>query len=157
MLDKSFGLLFYLKKPKNFGKGPIPIYLRNTVDGIAKELSTKRSCDPNRWNPSAERVSGAMEDGKALNAYLDTLQAKAYEAKRHLIEANQMVTALAIKEILLGHSQRNRMLIKIFEEYNDDVKKLTGIDYSEATWTKYDRTKRLIKDFILSGIDDCCD
>ncbi|MEJ7740202.1 MAG: phage integrase SAM-like domain-containing protein [Chitinophagaceae bacterium] len=40
------------------------------------------------------------------------------------------------------------MLSKIFEEYNDDVKKLIGIDYSEATWTKYDRTKRFIKDFI---------
>lgn len=88
------------------------------------------------------------EDAKALNAYLDTLQAKAYEAKRHLIEANEMVTALAIKKILLGNSQRNRMLIKIFEEYNQDVKKLIGIDSSEATWTKYDRTKRFVKDFI---------
>jgi site-specific recombinase XerD len=149
MLDKSFGLLFYLKKPKNYGKGPIPIYLRITVDGIAKELSTKRSCDPNRWNPSAERVSGTKEDAKALNAYLDTLQAKAYEAKRHLIEANEMVTALAIKEILLGNNQRNKMLIKIFEEYNADVKKLIGIDYSHLTWEKYDRTKRFVKDFIL--------
>jgi site-specific recombinase XerD len=148
MLDKSFGLLFYLKKPKNYGKGPIPIYLRITVDGVAKELSTKRSCDPNRWNPSAERVSGTKEDAKALNAYLDTLQAKAYEAKRHLIEANEMVTALAIKEILLGNSQRNKMLIKIFEEYNEDVKKLIGIDYSQLTWEKYDRTKRFVKDFI---------
>jgi len=148
MLDKSFGLLFYLKKPKNYGKGPIPIYLRITVDGISKELSTKRSCDPNRWNPSAERVSGTKEDAKALNAYLDTLQAKAYEAKRHLIEANEMVSAVAIKEILLGNNQRNKMLIKIFEEYNTDVKKLIGIDYSQVTWEKYDRTKRFVKDFI---------
>ena len=59
------------------GKGPIPNYLRITVDGIAKELSTKRSCDPNRWNSSAEKVSGTREDAKALNTYLDTLQAKA--------------------------------------------------------------------------------
>ncbi len=32
MLDKSFGLLFYLKKPKNYCKGVVPIYLRITVD-----------------------------------------------------------------------------------------------------------------------------
>jgi hypothetical protein len=50
MLDKSFRLLFYLKKPKNYSKGEIPIYLRITVDGISKELSVKRSCDPGRWN-----------------------------------------------------------------------------------------------------------
>ena len=148
MLDKSFGLLFYLKKRNNYVKGPIPIYLRITVDGSTKELSTKRACEPNRWNPSAERVSGTKEDAKALNAYLDTLQAKAYEAKRHLIEANEMVTAFAIKEILLGNSHRNRYLIQIFEDYNADVKKLIGKDYSKVTWEKYDRTKRFVKDFI---------
>jgi len=80
MLDKSFGLHFYLKKPKDYVKGIIPIYFRITVDGIPKELSTKRLCKPNRWNPAAERAFGTKEDARALNAYLDTLQAKAYEA-----------------------------------------------------------------------------
>lgn len=31
MLEESFGLLFYLKKPKNYSKGQLPIYLRITV------------------------------------------------------------------------------------------------------------------------------
>ena len=148
MLDKSFGLLFYLKKPKGYSKGPIPIYLRITVDSIPKELSTKRTCDPNRWNPAAERASGTKEDVRALNAYLDTLQAKTYEAKRQLIEANQMVSASLIKDSLLGNNQRNKMIIKIFQEYNERVQKLIGIDYSKATWTKYDRTKRFTQSFI---------
>ncbi len=148
MLDKSFGLHFYLKKPKNHVRGPIPIYLRITVDGVPKELSTKRDCEPNRWNASAERASGTKEDARALNAYLDTLQAKAYEAKRKLIESNQIITAAAIKDQLLGTDQRNKSLIKIFENYNDKVKKLIGIDYSLATWTKYDRTKRFTHLFI---------
>lgn len=148
MLDKSFGLHFYLKKPKDYVKGVIPIYFRITVDGIPKELSTKRSCESNRWNPAAERALGTKEDARALNAYLDTLQAKAYEAKRRLIESNQMITAAALKDQLLGTDQRNKSLIKIFENYNDKVKKLIGIDYSPATWTKYDRTKRFTHLFI---------
>jgi site-specific recombinase XerD len=148
MLDKTFGLLFYLKKPKNYEKGTIPIYLRITVDGIPKELSTKRTCDPGRWNSAAERAVGTREDSKALNAYLDTLQAKVYEAKRKMIESNQLITASSIKDYLLGTNQRNKMLIKIFENYNDNIKKLIGIDYSMATWTKYDRTKRFAQLFI---------
>jgi len=148
MLDKSFGLLFYLKKPKNYEKGAIPIYLRITVDSIPKELSTKRTCDPGRWNSASERAVGTREDSRALNAYLDTLQAKVYEAKHKMIESNQMVTASSIKDHLLGTDQRNKMLIKIFENYNDDVKKLIDIDYSMATWTKYDRTKRFTQLFI---------
>lgn len=148
MLDKSFGLLFYLKKPKNYVKGVIPIYLRITVDGFPKELSTKRTCDPGRWNSTSERAVGTREDSRALNAYLDTLQAKVYEAKRKMIESNQIVMASSIKDHLLGNDQRNKMLVKIFENYNDNVKKLIGIDYSEATWTKYDRTKRFTQFFI---------
>ncbi len=35
MLDKSFGLLLYVKKPKNYLKGDVPIYLRITVDGVS--------------------------------------------------------------------------------------------------------------------------
>jgi site-specific recombinase XerD len=148
MLDKSFGLHFYLKKSKTYEKGTIPIYLRITVDGIPKELSTKRTCDPGRWNSAAERAVGTREDSRALNAYLDTLQAKVYEAKRKMIESNQIITASSIKDHLLGTDQRNKMLIKIFENYNDNIKKLVGIDYSEATWTKYERTKRFTKFFI---------
>jgi len=147
MLDKSFGLLFYLKKSKNYVKGEIPIYVRITVDGVPKELSVKRSCDPNRWNPSAGRAPGTKESVKALNGYLDTYQAKVLEAKHRLIDSNQMVS-VAIKDILMGNDQRNKMLIKIFEDYNADVKKLIGVDYSDSTWTKYDRTKRFTQEFI---------
>jgi hypothetical protein len=59
MLDKSFGLCFYLKKPKNYVKGPVPIYLRITVDGVTKELSAKRACEPIRWNASSGNLSVA--------------------------------------------------------------------------------------------------
>ena len=59
-----------------------------------------------------------------------------------------MITAAAIIDQLLGTHQRNKSLIKIFENYNDKVKKLIGIDYTLATWTKYDRTKRFTHLFI---------
>lgn len=124
MLDKSFGLLFYLKKPKNYQKGEIPIYLRITVDGIPRELSVKRTCDPARWNPDAGRASGTKESIKTLNGYLDTYQAKVFEAKRKLIESNQIVSSSAIKDILFGNDQRNRLLVKIFEDYNEKKKAL---------------------------------
>ena len=66
MLDKSFVLLFYLKKPKNYEKGEVPIYLRITVDGVPKELSVKRNCDPERSNSSSGRAQGIKEAVKSL-------------------------------------------------------------------------------------------
>lgn len=148
MLDKSFGFLFYLKKRSGYQKGEVPIYLRITVDGVSKELSVKRTCDPERWNPSAGRAMGTKESIKSLNAYLESYQSKVYEAKRKLIDSGHLITASAIKDVLMGNDQRGKMLIKIFEDYNANVKKLIGIDYSNSTWTKYDRTKRLTREFI---------
>lgn len=46
MLDKSFNLLFYLKKPKNYSGGKMPTYLRITVNDEAKEITTKKQCGP---------------------------------------------------------------------------------------------------------------
>ena len=80
MLDKSFSLLFYLKKPKNYLHGKMPIYLRITVDGRANEITTKRECEPKKWNSRTKRASGSIEDIKSLNAYLDVLQSKVYQA-----------------------------------------------------------------------------
>jgi hypothetical protein len=83
MLEKSIGLLFFLKKPKNYQQGdPKDVYLKITVDGIARELSCRRKWEYKRWNPHAGRASGFKEDAKELNTYLDTLQTMAYDAKR---------------------------------------------------------------------------
>ncbi|WP_236537179.1 Arm DNA-binding domain-containing protein [Sphingobacterium composti Ten et al. 2007 non Yoo et al. 2007] len=75
-MSTNYSLLFYLKKPKNYVNGPKPIYMRITVDGIPKELSTGRECDPAKWISKANRAKGTKEDVKTLNAYLDTLEHK---------------------------------------------------------------------------------
>jgi hypothetical protein len=93
MLEKSFGLLFYLKRPKNYQEGNMPIYLRITVNGIAKEVSTSREWDLSKWNPHAQRATGNKEDAKSLNAFLDTLQAKIYGARLQLLENNHCGSA----------------------------------------------------------------
>ena len=80
MLEKSFTILFYQKKRSNYVKGPIPIYLRITVDGIPKELSVKRAWDPLRWNKAICRAIGGKEDARALNEFPEMLHSKFYEA-----------------------------------------------------------------------------
>jgi len=49
----------------------VTIYLRITVNGLSAELSTKRKCDPLRWNQHAGRATGSKDSTKNLNAYLD--------------------------------------------------------------------------------------
>ncbi len=74
MLGKNFSLLFYLKKPKKYVCGTIPIYMRITVDGQVKEMTSSRKCDPEIWDQRAERARGKTECIKELNSHLSTLQ-----------------------------------------------------------------------------------
>jgi site-specific recombinase XerD len=149
MLEKSFSLLFYLKKPKNYRKGIKPIYLRITVDGIPKEISTGRQCDPDRWNANTGRCNGTKEDAKLLNAFLDILQTKVYEVRRKLLEKNEIITSERLKNTLKGTDGTARMIMKIFQQHNDEVKNLVGKDFAPGTLerykTSYDHTKSFME------------
>jgi site-specific recombinase XerD len=148
MLEKSIGLLFFLKKPKNYKSGPKDVYLRITVDGIPKELSCKRKWDHSRWNSHAGRATGLKEDARELNAYLDTLQTKAYECKRILLDRGKIVTAIAIRDILTGVEQSRRMLIFLFQKHNDEMKRMIGNGVAKGTHTNFNTSLSHTKEFV---------
>jgi len=67
-MEKSFGLYFHLKKNKNDINPEWPIYLQITVNGLYCEVSTKRKCEPAKWNVTAGRVEGKTEASKSINS-----------------------------------------------------------------------------------------
>jgi site-specific recombinase XerD len=148
MLEESFGLLFYLRKPKNYSKGPLPIYLRITVDRVAKELSLNRSWEKNRWNPYASRPIGTKEDAKELSIFLDSIQVSVYQAKRQIMEAGEQITAGSLMDLVSGKQQRGKMLLKIFKEHNEKMKALVGKDYAAGTYTRFETALKHTRSFI---------
>ncbi len=56
MLEKTFGLFFFLKQPKTKKNDYRYVYLRITVDGEARELSIKRRWTISRWDQSGGSV-----------------------------------------------------------------------------------------------------
>lgn len=73
-MKTKISLLFYLKKPKNYQKRPVPIYLRIAVESKRAEFTIGRECEPSRWNAVSGRVTGAKEPVKSVNAYLGNLE-----------------------------------------------------------------------------------
>jgi hypothetical protein len=108
VMEKSLGILFFLRKPRPFRPGPWLAFLRITVDGISKELSLKRTWDKLKWKPNPGRATGKDEQAKALNAFIDIVLAKVYEARRTLVETGKPITAVALRDIVSGAAQRKR-------------------------------------------------
>lgn len=150
-MEKSFGLLFYLKKRSTYVSGEIPIYLRITVDSVCCEISTKRSCNPQKWNASAGRANPKTDVGKTLNPYLDAIHQKVFEAKRKLIETDKTVTAEAIKNSIMGkEKQTKRMLLQIFSYHNEQMQTLVGREYAPGTLERYQTAYRHTQSFLKS-------
>lgn len=144
----TFSLLFYQKRPKTYQSGPVPVYLRITINGKRSEASTGRSCEPSRWNSHAGRALGTKEDARILNSYLDTLQAKVYEAHRALIAENQPLNAEAIRDRFLGKAEKPRFLLAIFREHNRKVAALVGKEFAKGTLERYETSLRHTRNFI---------
>lgn len=136
-MNNTFSLLFYFKKPKKYAKISLPIYMRITVGCERTEISTQRKWDPARWNADAGRPIGTKEDARALNAHLDTLQTKVYEAHRQLIAENENVTVDNLRLRLEGKRTKSRTLIDVFREHNSKVEQLVNKDFAEATLERY--------------------
>jgi hypothetical protein len=101
-MEKSFGLIFFIKKSKSSKAVEYFIYLPITVDGVGCDISTKRKCDPAKWNGDAGRADGKAEAVESLNSYLDLLQRKVYEARQYLIHHGHPVTAENVKTVFYG-------------------------------------------------------
>ena len=167
---QTFSYIFYPKKPKNYSTGPVPIYLRITIDGKRAEISTGREVEPGYWNTAAGRMKvpdGGMKDQaikipaaeiKKFNAYLDELQAKLYDAHHALIRENKPITAETLKNKYTGASDKQRMLVPIFQKHNDEIAALVPAEYSPGTLERYktslSHTKAFLRHkFNVSDID----
>ena len=157
-MNKTFNLLFYVKKAKINSVGESPIYLRITIDGKISEISTKRTVKPSKWNSAMQKVSGSSEECRSLNFYLKTFEQKVYDTYHELMREKESVTCESLKNKLLGKGERTRMLIPIFEDHNNRMEKLIDKEFAQGTLTRYKtclkHTKAFLKwKFNISDID----
>jgi len=147
-MNKTFGLLYYVKKSKQDAQGKAPIYLRITVDGKRSEISCKRSIEITKWSKEANKAIGRTEEIRELNAYLDSLTTKVYQSHRDLIQDDRQVTAETLKNKVLGIEEKQRTLLAIFKNHNEQVKKLVGKEFAAGTLERYETVYKHIQEFL---------
>lgn len=147
-MNKTFNLLFFIKKNKIRTNGTAPIYLRITIDGKAAEIAAKRYIDPKKWDNKAHKAVGNSQEAKILNAYLKTLEQQVYDFHYSMLKEEDFVTAESLKSKLLGTDVTTRMLIPIFQEHNDKVEALVGQDFAPGTLERYKTSLKHTQEFL---------
>lgn len=102
-MNKTFNLLFYLKKAKINALGKAPIYMRITIDGETSELNTTNYITI-EMELSSSKHERRFGECKSFNYYLKIFEQKAYDTYHNLIRENESVSNLILKNRLLGES-----------------------------------------------------
>jgi integrase len=147
MLESSFGLVFFLKIPRNESKIRT-VYLRITVDGIPKETSTKRKWDSTRWDQKTERAIGTKEDARSLNFFLDSLILKVNEYKTEIMYSGKPITSEKVMDYVLGKINPRVKLLEEFQKHNNEMTALLGKGYAKGTLDRFTITKNHLTAFI---------
>ena len=146
-MQTNFSILFYMrKKIKNTSIGLI--YVRITVDGIRSEFSTTKKCDETQWNSKAGKMIGTKEEAKTVNLFLDTIKARIFEIHRQMILNGEKISAEAIRNKYQGKTDRQRMLMEIFQDHNDRMETLLHDEFSPGTLERYKTSYKHTFDFL---------
>ncbi len=147
-MQDLFSLLFYIKRCKADKNGYANIYLRITVNGKRSEFSIRRKVHIEKWSSDAGKGKGFTKEVQELNHYIDSIQNKIYEIHRTLINQNKTITATSLRNVYIGKDENQKMLLKIFQDHNDQVEKLIGIDFAAGTADRYRTAKKHVSDYI---------
>ena len=134
----TFKLLFYLKKNELKKNGNAPIMARITIDGTPKTFGTKLEIDPNNWDLKHGRVQGKSAQALSINKKLDNIRGRIDKIYEDMLKHEGFATAQKVKLSFLGVGVMDDAILKVFNNQNEDFKKLVEKEErSQSTYNKY--------------------
>lgn len=150
-MQNLLSILFYVRKSKDKNATHATVYLRITYQGKRAEASTMRKVQLSKWNAKASKVNGYSAEAKQVNRNFEIIKNRIYDIYQRLLEDEEEITAVKIKDEFLGKNLVDHRILKIFEDHNLRMEKLIDKDYSYRTLQRYRTTKKHLTNFILSN------
>jgi site-specific recombinase XerD len=126
----------------------MPIMGRITVNGKAVQFGSKVEVKPDYWNVKAGKAIGRTIEAQQVNATLESIKSTMTKIYRDLQEKENNVTPEKIKNVFFGIDTKFQTLLELFVRHNEDFKKLVGISKSQATYQKYEVTRKHVTNFM---------
>ncbi len=132
---------FFVKKYK-VRNNRVPIYVRITLDGRSLDVSLKREIDLNSWNVEKGQANGTRPEIKALNSYLDQVQAEVTNAYNQVKFEGKVLNADSVKNKFCGIEPEEHTLLGLIDYHNSYLKEFLewGTIKNYATTQKYIQT-----------------
>ncbi|PWS33388.1 recombinase [Pedobacter paludis] len=152
-MKTNLSVLYFLKKPKKFEPGiACFIYLRITVDGKRAEMATNRTCNLERWNSKAGKVTGSRQDDKILNSYLEKVKAEVNALYTKLTLEEKEITAESLKNLFLGKEGKQYTILDALDIHNSRMRALVAKgEYAIGTMKRFEVLRRHLIAYLESS------
>ena len=148
MIKSTFSILFIVRKSRLGKSGEAAITMRITVNGRFTEMNTLRKVQLSLWDQKKERAVGKGPIPIEINRHLESLRTRAYEIHKELVERDGYADPLTIKEYLQGKHISQKMFYATFEEHNERMAQLVGIEFDAVTLSRYRLCLRYFKEMM---------
>ncbi len=140
-------VLLWLYRAKVNKHGEAPIYVRITVDGNREQFATGCYASPDTWDKDKQRIKGRDEKSKATNNQLTAIKRKLDKIYGEASLVNDLLSAEAVKNYFLQKDEEYA-ICQVYIKLIGTMKPLVGKEYGKATFNRYVREQKYLKEFI---------
>lgn len=150
-MKSTFSIIFYLKRQVVKKDGTVPVMGRITVDGTQAQFSCKVTANPKLWDTKGGRMTGKSMLALEVNRKLDKMRVSINKHYQEILDRDNYVTAVKVKNAFLGLEYRCQTLLKVYSQYNEDYEKLYKAGMrSWGSLRKYRCVYRHLQEFLQS-------
>ena len=151
-MRQTFSIVFFLKRRHKKEDKPQTIVAKITVNGESSEISTNLKCCIKDWKSKMQQVNGRGLANLTLNSSLHDIRAHINYIFHQQVLHGESTSPKVVKEIYLDESRTKHHLLSFFEIHNENIKKQIGKGKSNATYQKYEVTRKHLKGYLHANL-----
>lgn len=146
---------FSIRASKKNKKGLSPIEASISYNGERIYFSTGKFAKASDWNKQKQTMKGSTQEAQLINDYLIELRNKIYEKEVELMKRGYMVTVHLLKDAIYNkvESLKDKTLMQVISEYNENKNKLLGKGISKASLYSFEHSRNLLLEFMQKEYD----
>jgi site-specific recombinase XerD len=146
----KLNITFLLARSRLNQAGKCSIRCRITYFRSRHEFATGLFINPNHWNSKLQQAKPPNEDNNYINTQISLIKQKINQAFLYLQVNNETIVVEDIYKQYKGVKLDKELgLIEVYNQYNQRIKKLIGIEIKLVTYNKYLESMRHLANFII--------
>ena len=145
----NFSLVVYISRTKAKKNGEVPVLMKININGERVVMQLQRSVHPNNWDSTRAKVIGRTHEAREFNVYIDSVLTRTRQKYSELLTLHDTVTPQLLRDAVLGvNTAKPKMIIEIWEDHIEGLRKLIGKESTVATCQKYNAAKNHFSNYL---------